>query len=93
MTLHAYIDYKYIGPVSGESMISELCKLQFEHAEHGQENKHTFTILNRENGYAFSQEYYKLPNNMAWHSRVWKHELDVTIPNDISFNDLEKLIS
>lgn len=86
----AFIDNRYIGEITRfdqPRMLQAICTLQFNQ---GSDTNRTFTVLDRAEGLAFSQEYQKRPGGLCSHSAMWKHERGVTGPLGPSFDELEE---
>ncbi len=87
---HLFKDYKFVRSIEPSvrvsSVITVLCSFQFNE---GTTEKATYTVLDDERGFAFSQWYKKEPNNMCSHGRMFKHELGSVNPPPIpSYHDL-----
>ena len=84
-TIKRFINYDYIDTVEDVSLFKELG--EFQHAE-GNPDKRTYTVLSEEDGWAFSQTYWTMPDNKCGWSRAWKHERGIRTKFDTCFDDL-----
>jgi len=92
MNIHLFTDWQYVGEapkLDAPHLLNALIGHQFRN---GTRERHIYTAIDMDSGYAFSQWYRKEGEGKCSHGHMFKHEAGLQNPDAPSYFDLVTVV-